>query len=474
MGPRQSKLSARLQRLRREEGVAPGNSSAPRGRKNVPPKKAGALNSPDQELDCASALGRLRQRLEDRGAVYSEIKDAPDCPTALGAPRDLEAVEVGNGICHARIQTLNSTQVHGCWKLDEAHQADARAVELLAQDASLASIRARDAIFLDTETTGLSGGSGTWVYMVGLGRFLPNGSFEMWQGFLRGPEAERPFMQEVARRIAEARTVVSFFGKSYDQHRLLDRLRLNGLGSPFEGRPHLDLYYPLKRLLGGQGPGPYGDHKLQTLEDRLCGHKRVDDLPGSAAPEAWFDFLAQRPHRLEGVFQHNFLDVLSLVTLFGYLGRALTGSRADGRELAGSDLLRNLALMQSSIKNRQYERALGLLTATDFPGQPLAQVLAFDLTRGECLLRTGAVEAGQNLLHTIHERAWEGRTQEDIQRVGLESAQILGLSAVQRGELALAVEAHGWAADWLDLWPGLGRHRDAQLRLAKALKRVRS
>jgi len=406
--------------------------------------------------------------------VYSEIKDAPDCPTALGAPRDLEAVEVGNGICHARIQTLNSTQVHGCWKLDEAHQADARAVELLAQDASLASIRARDAIFLDTETTGLSGGSGTWVYMVGLGRFLPNGSFEMWQGFLRGPEAERPFMQEVARRIAEARTVVSFFGKSYDQHRLLDRLRLNGLGSPFEGRPHLDLYYPLKRLLGGQGPGPYGDHKLQTLENRLCGHKRVDDLPGSAAPEAWFDFLAQRPHRLEGVFQHNFLDVLSLVTLFGYLGRALTGSRVDGRELAGSDLLRNLALMQSSIKNRQYERALGLLTATDFPGQPLAQVLAFDLTRGECLLRTGAVEAGQNLLHTIHERAWEGRTQEDIQRVGLESAQILGLSAVQRGELALAVEAHGWAADWLDLWPGLGRHRDAQLRLAKALKRVRS
>jgi uncharacterized protein YprB with RNaseH-like and TPR domain len=384
-------------------------------------------------------------------------------------------MEVRAGICHARIQILDSNQAHGSWTLAEAHQADARAVELLAQDPSLASVRAGDAIFLDTETTGLSGGSGTWVYMVGLGRFLPDGSFEMWQGFLQGPEAERPFLQEVARRIAEAETLVSFFGKSYDQHRLLDRFRLNGLDSPFEGRPHLDLYYPLKRLLGGQGPGPYGDHRLQTLEDRLCGHERVDDLPGSAAPEAWFDFLAQRPHRLEGVFQHNFLDVLSLVTLFGYLGRALTGRRADGRDLAGSDLLRNLALMRSSIKARQYGRALELLTATDFPGEPLAQVLVFDLMRGECLLRTGATEAGQRLLRTIHGRAWEaGASPQAIQRAGLESAQLLGLSAVQRGELVLAEEAHGWAADWLDLWPGLVRHRVVQLRLDKGLKRVRS
>jgi hypothetical protein len=97
---------------------------------------------------------------------------------------------------------------------------------------------------------------------------------------------------------------------------------------------------------------------LQTLERHLVGLTRADDMPGSLAPAAWFDFLADRAHRLEGVFRHNLDDVRSLATLAAYLGRVTRETRCCGAPLPGPLLHRALALSRAYDDRRDTERAL--------------------------------------------------------------------------------------------------------------------
>jgi len=307
-------------------------------------------------------LGRseLGRRLGRVGRAPAEPEVSGE--TTIGPPRDLVLCANERGGYFERVTRFATDHLHGEWNLDEAFHAQPETFALLTGDASLRGVRLQDAVFLDTETTGLSGGSGTYVFQVGLGRFDEAG-FELWQGFMAGPEDEPGLLEETARRIAAAGSVVSFFGKSFDRHRLEDKMRLHKVAPPFESRPHLDLYHPLKRIYKGN----FDDCRLKTLELELSGLVRPDDLPGSMAPAAWFDFLQDRPHRLEGVFQHNADDVLSLVTLSAYLGRVGVGKRASERELGGSELDCARALSRALLEAKReeearewIERALGL------------------------------------------------------------------------------------------------------------------
>jgi uncharacterized protein YprB with RNaseH-like and TPR domain len=258
-----------------------------------------------------------------------------------GLPSGLEHSASGESVLLARGETFAREHRHGAMLLAEAAHADPRAFAILARDRRLDRIDLETALYLDTETSGLSGGSGTYVFMVGLGSFGEDG-FRVWQGFLDDPAHERELLTECAERIRRAPAIVSFFGKSFDRHRLEDRMRCLGIAPPFEAVPHLDLYHPLRRLYRGDFP----DHRLRTLESELCGFDRDDDLPGSMAPAAWFDFLAGRPHRLEGVFLHNRDDVLSLVTLGAHLGNALKRESRE-YEKRGASSARDLNLART-------------------------------------------------------------------------------------------------------------------------------
>lgn len=236
-----------------------------------------------------------------------------------------------------------SGTTHGVFRLAEIDAIDAGAVARLARDEALEGLDLRRAVFLDTETSGLSGGAGVYVYMVGLGWFEGD-RYVSWQSFLRSPAEEAAMLERVAEIIGGASALVSFFGKSFDRHRLEDKMRINGVTPPFEGRPHLDLYHPLRRLTHGA----FADGKLQTHEKELLGFRRSRDLPGSLAPAAWFDYLAGREHVLEGVFEHNREDVLSLAVLAAYLGRAVVESRDCGSVLPGPAAHRARGLMETS------------------------------------------------------------------------------------------------------------------------------
>jgi uncharacterized protein YprB with RNaseH-like and TPR domain len=199
------------------------------------------------------------------------------------------------------------------------------------------------------------------VFLVGLGSF-EQGSFELWQGFLAEPAEERALLEDVAARIRAASMVVSFFGKAFDRHRLEDKMRMHGIPPPFEGRPHLDLYHPLRRLYRPR-PAPGSrtvalDARLRTLERELCGVEREDDLPGARAPAAWFDFLRERPHELEGVFRHNRDDVLSLVALAAHLARCVEECRTSGTALDGSPAARARGIAMALAREREHAGAL--------------------------------------------------------------------------------------------------------------------
>jgi uncharacterized protein YprB with RNaseH-like and TPR domain len=301
----------------------------------------------------------LRERLRTR-----RKRAAAACAPPAGLEPDL------SGAVLARTTDLDARSLHGRFALEEIGSADPRAVAWLARDPSLAAFDLSRALFLDTETSGLSGGAGTWVFLVGLGSFEADGEdrrrFRVWQGFLSEPAGESALLVEVARRIRSAGAVVSFFGKSFDRHRLEDKMRIHGIEPPFAGRPHLDLYPPLRRLYRPRAGGGLDDARLRTFESALCGVEREDDLPGAMAPAAWFDFLHGRPHDLEGVFRHNRDDVLSLVTLAAHLGRTLHESRAGGEELPGPPAVRAREVAKALVLAREpglslpwFDRAAG-------------------------------------------------------------------------------------------------------------------
>lgn len=241
-----------------------------------------------------------------------------DPRATVGDPTGLEDHPTALGSVCARTTRFHCVHEHGRIALARATAPRGDIFTVLTGDERLASLDLARAIFLDIETTGLSGGAGTKAFLVGLGRFV-DGQFELWQGFLRGPEDEHALLAECAERIAASAGLVSFFGKSFDRHRLEDKMRLHGVRPPFEALPHLDLYHPCRRLYGGR----FDDTRLATMERELCGVERDRDLPGAFAPAAWYDFLARRPHLLEEVFRHNRDDVLSLVTLGVELGESL-------------------------------------------------------------------------------------------------------------------------------------------------------
>ena len=300
-------------------------------------------------------------------------------PRTKGDPLDLTESEGPRGAFAQRRQVLKlDGATHGDWRLAEIAGADSRAIERLTKDPALAGVDLGRAIYLDTETTGLSGGAGVYVYMVGLGWFEGD-QYVSWQGFLRHPGEEAALLEEVARLIAAAPSVVSFFGKSFDRHRLEDKMRIAGVEPPFEGRPHLDLYHPMRRLTRGAFP----DGKLQTLEKALLGFHRERDLPGSLAPAAWFDYLAGRPHMLEGVFHHNYEDVLSLVVMAAYLGRAELGTRVSGEPLRGPGAHRARALAETTSDPAERLRwaSEALELGADGEGRRAMQQLRADLLR---------------------------------------------------------------------------------------------
>ncbi len=166
-------------------------------------------------------------------------------------------------------------------------------------------------LFMDTETTGLAGGTGTLVFLLGLAR-LEGRALSVRQYFLTSFAGEAAMLEDAAQWIRRQDILVTYNGKSFDGPLLATRFRLARVEDPFADLDHLDLVHPTRRAFANLWP----DCRLGTAEEKLLAFERQDDLPGEQVPQVWFEFVRGGvTTRVPAVLAHNYWDLISLAGL---------------------------------------------------------------------------------------------------------------------------------------------------------------
>jgi uncharacterized protein YprB with RNaseH-like and TPR domain len=174
--------------------------------------------------------------------------------------------------------------------------------------------------FLDTETTGLSGGTGTYPFLIGAGRFEGE-AFHLAQFFLRDPAEEQAQLAALEEFLAPCEAIVTYNGKAFDVPIINTRFIFHGVRTPFLDTAHVDLLHLARRLWRDRLPS----RTLGNLEIQILGLLRTEaDVPGWMIPQMYFDYLRSGDARpLKSVFYHNAMDVVSLAALFNYTANLL-------------------------------------------------------------------------------------------------------------------------------------------------------
>jgi len=168
-------------------------------------------------------------------------------------------------------------------------------------------------IFLDTETTGLSGGTGTLAFLVGMARFDDDG-LKLTQFLVEDPSEEPAMLLEFANQTADIEAVVTFNGKSFDMPLLKSRYVLNRMPIPFGEWGHLDLLHLSRRIWRQR----LASRSLKDLEHEILHIPRSEDeVPGWMIPEIYFNYLRSGDaSQIANVVYHNAMDIVSLAALY--------------------------------------------------------------------------------------------------------------------------------------------------------------
>jgi uncharacterized protein len=174
-------------------------------------------------------------------------------------------------------------------------------------------------VFFDLETTGLQRGTGTVAFLYGWA-VASGGQVEAEQWLLPDLGQEGPLVAAGLEMVKRAGLLVTYNGASFDLPLLRTRAVMTALERPWPATPHLDLL-PLVRRLFRHRLSPCS---LRRAEEELLGQPRIDDVPGSEAPQRYRSFLQERDtEALVPVLRHNLLDILSLIRLIDHLERHL-------------------------------------------------------------------------------------------------------------------------------------------------------
>lgn len=266
--------------------------------------------------------------------------------------------ETPTGCCLVVEESFPLSYRHGSSLLAEAFECSGG--RLLAQggDGRLEGFGPERALFVDTETTGLAMGTGTYAFIAGVGA-LRGGRFLVRQLFMRDLCEEAAFLYALRDILKEGEFLVSFNGKCYDIPLLENRFIMCRTENDVSTVPHLDLLYTVRRLWKHR----LVDCRLATVERELLGVRRIDDIPAQYIPRTYFDYLKGRGYgEIKRVFHHNLLDILSLAVLSGVINGMVAGPH--GRETEdGGELLALGGLWEEAGITEEgrfcYERALG-------------------------------------------------------------------------------------------------------------------
>lgn len=310
------------------------------------PVAAPAEASPAPER---SQLDDLRERMN--AILQRPVEPAP--------PRVRHALpfateETSAGPVHVKRTVYGISHRVGVSEIAPSAESSSELLALLALDPALGRCDPRQALYFDTETTGLSGGTGTVAFLLGLGFWAPEG-FVVEQYFLPELGGEAPILVRYLERMQNASMLVSFNGKSFDAPLLRTRLTMARLGAP-PPLPHLDLLHVARRvhkewMPGGGGDGPRS-FRLGALERDILGLERVGDVPSSEVSACYLHFLRTGDEDvLRAVIDHNAWDVVSMAALLGLYGEPLHRTRIPERDLPGvAHTLRRAGSLESALE----------------------------------------------------------------------------------------------------------------------------
>jgi hypothetical protein len=240
------------------------------------------------------------------------------------------------GRLHVRHVLLPPSHRVGKASILPARDASSELLGLLSLDPSLSTCDPSRALYLDTETTGLHGGTGTIAFLVGLAfwELEPgegNRALVVEQILVQSPGEEAPMLERVAARLRDASMVVTFNGKSFDLPLLRTRFAMARMPVPDEP-PHLDLVHVVRRL----HRAPFGSCNLTSIEQRVLGFERHGDVPSAEVSARYLHFLRTGEVRaLLGVIEHNAWDVVAMVALVALYGEPLATTSLSAGDLVG-------------------------------------------------------------------------------------------------------------------------------------------
>jgi uncharacterized protein YprB with RNaseH-like and TPR domain len=317
----------------------------------------------------------LAEKLKSLG-----VKDVKVGTADLPAPKPADRYEIDSVVAGA----YRPTPLGEVFVAEQVFSADYRHGQssltplpfpFLAQwtnDARLAALPLEKYAFLDTETSGLSGGTGTYAFLVGVGRFV-EGQFSLQQFFMRDPAEEPALLEGLAHFLAPCEALVTFNGKAFDAPLLVTRYSLHRIPLPFKNYSHLDLLPLARRLWRDRLPS----RALKYLEEHVLGLRRTtEEVPGYEIPWLYFDYLRSRDARpLNGVFYHNAMDVVAMAALLSHISEMVADPYA-GRIEHGLDFIA-LGKLYEDLGHwdeaaRLYERGLGTLSSASQQG-PLTE-----------------------------------------------------------------------------------------------------
>jgi len=277
------------------------------------------LRSRLERLQRSGELGPLRP------AAAARQKEAPGKAFAFLFPGEESLEQTGAGCCYLRELSFPLQRRHGAYSLAESLNCRGSNLALLARDRTLPPIEPSRFLFLDVETTGLAGGTGTWVFLIGLG-WIEGDSFRLRQYFLRHPAEEEAMMCHFGAFAAPFSGLITFNGKAFDVPLIQTRQLLRRTPHIIAPRAHLDLLTCARTLWKERFPS----RSLGYLEESLLGFRRSGDIPGEEIPAVYFNYLRRgETALLKKVFEHNVYDILSMAVLLGRIASTAAAARPD-------------------------------------------------------------------------------------------------------------------------------------------------
>lgn len=318
-------------------------------------------------------LAQLRKRIAAIDAKYASdvAKEAP-ARERVRIEDWADGLVIQNGFgAHYQIEKLfEGHKPHGSADVGSLFELPANLLDALSET-QIDHVHPERWAFLDTETTGLAGGSGTYAFLIGVGRITREG-FVVRQFFMREIAEERSQLAALEEHLKEFDVLITYNGKTYDQPLLETRYRMSRSKPPFGRLRHLDLLHGARRLWKLR----LENCKLMQLEEQILGVHREGDLPGHLIPYVYFEYLrAKEAQTLVPIFHHNAIDILTLACLTAIVPAAFRDTACEslasvgvrrGEDLAGiarwlincGELERGLDVMRRAVKAGLPDRLL--------------------------------------------------------------------------------------------------------------------